>query len=561
MEGVTLKSRAIAFAFSIGATAFILALLATADKTPDGSTVTRAIVIALICGVMSWATAERALAGLAVAIDVASARIGEAALGDLTSSTPPAVHEALPELSDAMDAMFGQVRANLESAHRLAMFDPVTGLANRTFFRSEAERMLRGLEGDSFAALAFIDLDDFKAVNDTLGHAQGDQLLGKVANRLRAIVAAETVRHHGAAEEALVGRLAGDEFTVLFPRLADRSDAARLGSAMVEALRRPFDIAEQSVTVGASVGIAMRPDHGCTLTSLMRCADVAMYHAKAMGRDQYQFYVDALSERLADRSRLETELRLAVARDEFTMVYQPQVSLRDGRVLAAEGLLRWNHPTDGLKLPASFLGCAEDSGLIIDIGDWSIEMLARRVALWPVDALAPRLSVNLSPRQIARPEFFARLRAAFAAHKASMRWIEVEVSEAIMMTCGPSTLEQIVQLRADGARVAIDDFGAGFSSLARLRSLPVDQVKLDPSIVAGVENEIAARDILQAVIGLVHGLGATAVAEGVETQAQLDVLRVMGCDAAQGYLIAPPMTEADYRAWDARDRPALALQA
>lgn len=549
MEGVTLKSRAIAFAFSTGAITFILALLAAADTVPDTAIVTRALVVALICGIMSWAAAERALSGLAVAIDVASARIVAAAEGDLVAPTPREVHAALPELSGAMDAMFAQVKANLESAHRIAMFDPVTSLANRTFFRREAERTLRDLPDGAFAALAFIDLDNFKDVNDSLGHAQGDQLLNKVANRLRAIVAAETVRHHGAAEEALVGRLAGDEFTMLFPHVADRDDAERLANAIVSAIARPFELAGQNVVIGASVGVAMRPDHGCTLASLMRAADVAMYHAKASGRGQFQFYVDELSERLEDRSRLETQLRVAIERDEFMMVYQPQVRLHDNVVAVAEGLLRWNHPIDGLRLPREFLGCAEDSGLIIEIGDWAIDWLAVRIADWPTDALAPRLAVNLSPRQIARPEFFTRLRGALARNQASLGYIDFEIGEAVLMQSGPMVLEQLAGLRRDGARIVIDDFGAGTSSLAQLRTVPVDQIKLDSCLIAGIEHDAVAREILQAVIALVHALGATAVAEGVETQAQLDVLRVMGCDAVQGYVFAPPMSEVEYRRW------------
>lgn len=558
MERVTLKSRAMAFAFSTGATAFILALLATSEPTPDAATLTRAIVIALICGVMSWAAAERALAGLAVAIDVASARIVAAAEGDLVALTPDDVTQALPELAGAMDAMFAQVKSSLESAHRLAMFDPVTGLANRTFFRSEAERLLSACGDDDCAALVFIDLDNFKAVNDTLGHAQGDQLLGKVAKRLRAIAAAEMVHTEGANEEALVGRLAGDEFTVFFPNLGAPAEAERLAKEIVAAIGRPFDLAGQRVTVGASVGVALRPGHGRTLTSLMRAADVAMYHAKASGRGQYQFFVEALSERLAMRSRLETQLREAIVHDQFIFVFQPQLRLQDDSLVAVEGLLRWNSPDEGLRLPADFLACAEESGLIFEIGDWAIEALAKRVSQWPVDALAPRLAVNLSPRQLARPEFFARLRGAMMRHRASFEWVEFEVSEAILTNCGPTVLDQLAQLRRDGARIAIDDFGAGFSSLARLRALPVDQVKLDPCLIEDIEHDTAAREILQAVIGLVHGLGATAVAEGVETLAQLDMLRVMGCDNAQGFAIAKPMSEADYRAWV---RSPLALRA
>ena len=556
MEGVTLKARAVAFAFYVGAVAFILSFLALVNAVPDDQAIVRAVVIAIICATMSWAAAERALAGIAEAIDAVVARVVQASEGDLSTPTSETIESALPLLSGALNAMFDQVRANLENAHSLALFDPVTSLANRTHFRTEVERVLKVPSATGVGALAFIDLDHFKAVNDTLGHAHGDQLLAKVANRLRMIAAAETVRQNGAGCDPVVGRLAGDEFTVFFPNLTGRDEAAQLGSAMLDALVRPFDLGQDKVTVGASIGLAMYPEHGTVLTGLMRSADVAMYHAKASGRGQVQFYAASLAERMARRTRLETELRGALDRDEFTMVFQPQVSLPDGQVQAVEGLLRWNHPSEGLRLPSSFLTCAEESGLIFEIGDWAVEALAKRVADWPHLGFAPRIAANLSPRQIMRPEFFARMRGSLARHNAPLSLIEFEVGEAVLMECGPTVLDQIARLRRDGATIAIDDFGSGSSSLARLRSLPFDRVKLDPSLIAGIDRDPAAREIVQAVIGLVRSLGAKTVAEGVENRAQLDVLRVMGCDAIQGYAIAPPMTEAQYRSW--QSGPALA---
>ena len=445
--------------------------------------------------------------------------------------------------------MFAQVRTNLDSATTLALYDPVTALPNRTHFRDSVERMTLGMAKSQISALAFIDLDHFKAVNDTLGHAGGDQALVKVANRLRKIAAGETVRLADGCGETLVGRYAGDEFAMFFPCVEGRDDAARIGEALLASLTKPFEIGGQQVAVGASVGIALSPDHGTTLTMLMRAADVAMYHAKASGRGQYQFFAERLAERMAKRTQLETELRDAVARAEFAIAYQPQVSLGDGRVLAAEGLLRWNHPTEGLRLPASFIPCAEESGLIADIGDWAIDALAQRVARWTTDPLAPRIAVNLSPRQIARPDFFARLWTALRRVDAELSLIEFEIEEAVLMQCSAPVLDQFRHLRHHGATIAIDDFGSGASSLARLRSLPFDAVKLDGSLIKGIDSDTAARDVIQAVIGLVHSLGARAVAEGVETQGQYDMLRIMGCDAAQGYAIAAPMLEDDYRSW------------
>jgi len=548
MEGVTLKSRAIAFAFSVGAASFILALLAAGEGGSEAESLTRALVVATVCGVMSWASAERSIASIAGSIDVAIARVVAAAQGDLTSPTPPEVAAGLPELATALDGLFGQVRANLDSVHALAMFDPVTSLANRTNFRREADRALRGLSENHRAALFFIDLDNFKSVNDTYGHAQGDQLLGMVANRLRVVAGAEAARA-GDTGVPVVGRLAGDEFTVLFPKIESVADAQRIARGLLAALSEPFDLAGHLLDIGASIGVALRPDAGRSLTALMRAADVAMYHAKASGRGQFQFYSDALAERVADRSRLEVELRDAIDHDQFTFVLQPQVSLGDGAVIAAEVLLRWNHPVDGLRLPGTFIPAAEESGLIFDIGDWSIDELGRMAGNWARRGVGHRLAVNLSPRQINRADFFLRFRKALACHGATPALFELELTETLAMTCGETVMREIAALRAEGATVAIDDFGAGITNLSRLRQLPIDRVKIDRSLIVDVATDSDSRAIVQAVIGLISGLGAKSVAEGVETADQIDVLRVMGCDAVQGWAIAHPMSEADFLAW------------
>jgi diguanylate cyclase (GGDEF)-like protein len=556
MQGVTLKSRAVAFAFCVGAVAFILAVVAASDGASTSDSIGRGLTIAIVCAILSWASAERALSGVAAAVDSAIERVVSASQGDLSSPTPEVVGAALPQLSGALDGMFAQVRSNLENATAMALFDPVTALPNRTYFRSEAEHVLAELADGERALLAFIDLDHFKGVNDTFGHAQGDHVLQKIANRLRAVAAAEMQRFPDRAVEPIIGRLAGDEFTVMFGHINGADDASRLGTEILNALSRPIKLADQQVSIGASIGLAMATEHGATLTQLMRAADVAMYQAKANGRGQYQFYAEAMAERMAQRSRLEIELRAAIANDEFALVFQPQIALATGEVQAVEGLLRWNHPRDGLRLPASFLACAEESGLIGEIGDRIVDSFARRIASWSRTASAPRIGINIGPHQIGRPEFFALLRAAFEQHDTPMSAIEFEISESILMDCSPAQIAQIVQLREQGARIAIDDFGAGASSLARLRSMPFDTIKLDHVLIAGIENDAAARDIAQAVIGLIHSLGARAVAEGVENLRQLDVLRVMGCDAAQGYAIAPPMAEEDFRVWlsNTRDR-------
>jgi diguanylate cyclase (GGDEF)-like protein len=557
MEGVTLKARAIAFAACIGATAFILALLATAHADLDTEALTRALVVAIICGVMSWASAERSIAGVAESVDAAGIRLVAAAQGDLTSPTPPEVGKALPELSMALDSLFRQVRANLDSVHALAMFDPVTSLANRTNFRREADRVLRAMPHDAECALFFLDLDNFKAVNDTYGHAQGDQLLGMVANRLRVVAEAEAMRST-TVTQPLVGRLAGDEFTILFPQVNGTAGATRIARGLLAVMTEPFDLGGHSLDVGASIGVAMRPAAGRTLTALMRAADVAMYHAKASGRAQFQFYSDALAARVAERTRLENDLRLAVERNELTVALQPQISLVDGSIVAAEALLRWNHPVDGMRTPETFIAAAEESGIIFEVGNWSIDACGRMAAEWAKAGVPYRLAVNLSPRQVNRADFFPRLHKAMELQNISPRMLEFEISEALAMSCGDVVLAQIVKLREMGVRIALDDFGVGYSSLTKLRNLPIDRVKIDGCLIADIATDSDARTIVHSIIGLAHGLGYEVVAEGVETSDQLNVLRVMGCDAAQGYAIAHPMSETDFLNWGQADRQALA---
>lgn len=558
MEGFSLKSRAIAFAICAGAFVFILALAATSRGAFDVASTSRALIAAIICAAMCWAYAERTIAATAEAIDAAILRLTRAANGDLESEIPREVELCVPPLAKAMDGLFRQLHSNLESVQRLALYDPVTGLPNRTHFRRSCERMLTDLPPDAMAALFFVDLDRFKAVNDTLGHAVGDQLLGMVANRLRAV--ADRFAIDGDSRQPLIGRLSGDEFTIYFPELGHIRDADRVGRGILFALSEPFDLADQEVSIGASVGIAMRPEHGTSLTDLMRAADAAMYHAKAQGRGRAEHFTDQLAAEIAERALLESDLRAAVEHDQFTLVYQPQVSASDGRIVAAEALLRWQHPTRGLCLPGTFIHRAEETGLIVEIGEWVVKHVASTIARWGEIGIEQRLAVNISPRQLDHAAFFRRLREAMQAAGAPARLLELEITETLAMHCSSEVIEAITALRADGATVAVDDFGTGYSNLARLRDLPLDRVKLDRSLVENVATNAEARTIAQAVIGLIHGIGCEVVAEGIETEAQLEVLRVIGCDILQGYVIGRPMPEADFLGW-AQAEPRRALRA
>ena len=481
-------------------------------------------------------------AGVAQAIEAATARIVAATNGDLSTLTPAIVGKHLPALATALDVHFAEVRANLDSVSTLAMFDPVTSLPNRIHFRREAENALIGLADDAHAALFFIDLDNFKAVNDTYGHAHGDQLLAMVAKRLQAVAGLE----NGAS---VVGRLAGDEFTLLFTAVNGPADAARIGSALLAAMIEPSTVAGHIVNVGASIGIALSADVGLVLTDLMRAADVAMYHAKTHGRRQYQFYTEALAETLAERTQLDSDLRAGVEREEFELIVQPQISFANGSVVVAEALLRWNHPVDGLRMPRHFLAAAEESGIIFDISDWSVAAATRIAADWDHRTIPTRLAVNFGARQMNHADFFPRFRELVTGLSVPFSAFEIEVTEDNLMECGEAVIRELAALRGEGAVITIDTAGIGMSSLAQLRQLPVDRLKIHRSLIAEITSDTKSRAVAQAIIGLGHGLGYEVIAAGVETDEQIDILRVMGCDAVQGYAIAPPMSLDTFADW------------
>lgn len=545
-DGTSLKARAIVFALSAGAVAFILSVLPNLGHADEIDIIWKAVIPAVIVAAMCWAAAERAVAATAEAIDAAIERLARAARGDLDSAIPPEIGECVPSLSAAMDDLFVQLNASMTSIERMALYDTVTGLPNRGHFRSRCETLVGEVAAGGSAALLFIDLDRFKAVNDTLGHASGDLLLAQVAQRMRTAV-------DGAApsggKHPLIGRLAGDEFTVFLPRADGCAEAERIGRAIHDALSLPFDVNGHSIEIGASIGVAMCPQHGVTVPDLMKAADSAMYHAKASGRGRVESFGPELADRISARAVLDEELRQAVAEDQFVLVFQPQIATDDGRLVAAEALLRWRHPTQGMTLPAAFIQRAEENGAIVEIGEWVVDTVAATIARWGRAGVAQRLSINVSRRQIDHAGFFRRLRAALAAADAPAQLLELELTESLAMRCSPDALAALAELRAAGATIAIDDFGTGYSNLAQLRAMPLDRIKLDRSMIADIVTDAKTRTIAQALVGLIHGLGCEAVAEGIESRTQAEVLSVIGCDAVQGYAIAEPMDEAGFLTW------------
>ena len=530
-----------------GIASFLFSLTALLYLTEFDQKIVAALVAGAFCLLVSYVAAERPNSESARALAALGDRLLAVEHGDLVSPAPAAVHNTMPKLAAAVDSLFAEVRASIENAHALGMYDPVTSLPNRLHFRSEADKLMNEAIDDSSSAMLFVDLDRFKLVNDSLGHARGDQLLIMVANRLRVVVNAEFTS--GARARPLLARLAGDEFTIFFPAVDSIADVERVARRIVLAISEPFELCSHTVDIGASIGIATSPDHGTSIEALMRAADIAMYSAKSRGGGQHCLFDAELAAEHQDRVETEKALAEAVVRDEFVLAFQPQMSLVTGELAGAEALLRWNHPRDGLRGPSTFIPIAERTGLIAEIGDWVIAEMASTLSTWHRDGFDGRVAFNVSPRQLDRPDFFHKMRQSFSDAGVPLSLIELEFTESAAMEVSASVLGEIAALRADGARIAIDDFGTGYSNLARLRSMPLDRVKLDPSLIADMDTSEKARVIVQAVIQLIKGVECEIVAEAVETVAQADILRAMGCDTVQGFVFSAPMFEQEFLAW------------
>jgi diguanylate cyclase (GGDEF)-like protein len=530
-----------------GASAFVFTLLGFLLLSGIDQQVAASTVIGLFALLIVWVASERPNSGQARATAALIDRLMAVETGDLSSPAPLALRREMPALASAVDALFEQVRFNLDNVNTMAMYDPVTSLPNRVHFKREADRVLKARGPGDSTALLFIDLDGFKEVNDRLGHAQGDQVLVMVANRLRVVLKAET--GSDAAMRPLLARLGGDEFTMLLPGLATRDDARRVAERALAALSDPFVSAGQPIEMGASIGVSLCPDHGCELAALMKAADIAMYHAKESGRARVCVYEPEFAIASEEKAKTERALRDALKSEQFELAFQPQVCVRTGDVVAGEALIRWSLPDGSVRLPDSFIAVAEESSLILDIGEWVIEAAGEALGRWHAAGLRQRITFNVSPRQLERRDFFPRLRAALDSSGAPGNLLELEFTETTVMRCSDEALAELAALREDGVSIAIDDFGSGYSNIARISDMPLDRVKLDKSLVAEIDRSESARMVLSAIIHLVHGLGCQAVAEGVERSEQLDVLRAIGCDAIQGFSCAEPMSESEFLAW------------
>ena len=441
------------------------------------------------------------------------------------------------ELLLTIDAL----RRKDDDLRHLAFHDALTGLPNRA--------LLLDLMGQSIAlavhqqerrGIIFVDLDQFKTVNDSLGHDAGDALLKEAARRLKTAL----------RQSDTVARVGGDEFVVVLNHGASTGGYATAAQNLIDCLAVPMELCGTLVPLGASIGIACFPDHADSPDELLKCADMAMYEAKASGRGRFVFFEAAMASVSAQRLQLESDLRRAIEQGELQLFYQPKVSLLMRTLLGVEALVRWRHPVRGLVQPMEFIPHAESSGLIVPLGDWVLEEACRQSAVWRAQGLAAiKIAVNISASQMLRDDFvdrFAAMTRKYGIHPSNL---EVELTESVIMADAPASARALAELRRIGVTIAMDDFGTGYSSLAYLRQLPIDVLKIDRSFVTNADQDESAAEIVKMIIGLAETLKLEVVAEGVETERQAAFLKACGCRAAQGYMYAKPQPAADFEKW------------
>ena len=477
----------------------------------------------LAVALVTWRASGRIIRPL-VRLDLAAARIAEGA----NERVEVRGDDELARLGRTFNRMAGEIEERERRITHLAFNDTLTGLPNRAMFHEQLELQLAAREaGGGGIAIHCLDLDNFKAVNDTLGHPAGDQLL---------VVSGERLAR--AAHGHFVARLSGDEFVVIQQLDAESGAVERLARAMLEALSQPLTIDGQLVQPSTSIGIALFPQDGADSSTLMRNADLALYRAKENGRGTFAYFEEALNQRAQLRSRLEADLRVAIREGQFEMLFQPLFDLASGAISSFEALIRWHHPTRGLVSPLDFIPVAEETGLIIPIGEWAMRAACREAAQWP-DGI--RVAVNVSSIQFSHPALAETVLSALAGGGLSPDRLEIELTESIFLEGDEATLANLHRLRALGVRIALDDFGTGYSSLSYLQSFPFDKLKIDQSFIRNLLARPGASAVVRAIIELAAALGMETTAEGVEDPAQLEELRLQGCSTVQGYLFSRPI--------------------
>ncbi|NDP47609.1 MAG: EAL domain-containing protein [Sulfuriferula multivorans] len=447
--------------------------------------------------------------------------------------------DGLPSNYVGLMTDISQLKDSEARFEHLAHYDSLTKLPNRLLLQSQLKHVLESAERNKRrVAVLYIDLDRFKNINDSLGHPVGDELLEALAQRMQDKLRAEDI----------LGRLGGDEFLLILEDLRRPDDAADVAMEMIHLLEQSFLLPSgHEVYVGASIGISLFPEDGTTSTELIQHADVALYQAKGTGRNTFSFYTPGLTQAVDERLGMEANLRRALAQHEFVVHYQPQVDIHSGKMIGCEALVRWNDPAQGLIPPLRFIHLAEETGLIVPLGEWVLREACRQARAW-IDAGLPALSlsVNLSARQMQQPDIVARIAAILKETRLPPEFLKLELTESMIMGHGEEAVALLYTLKALGLRLSIDDFGTGYSSLAYLKRFPIDELKIDQGFVRDIPHDSSDMEIAAAVIGLARGLRLNVVAEGVETEAQRDFLVDQGCHAYQGYLFSRPLPADEY---------------
>jgi diguanylate cyclase (GGDEF)-like protein len=471
--------------------------------------------------ILSWRVARTITRPLS-ALDTATRLLGEGkdAKVEVTSD------DEIGRLGASFNAMVAAIEERERQITHVALHDGLTNLPNRKLFVEQLDQALARRRDDAQLMIVYVDLDDFKVVNDTLGHPAGDALLRNVAAHLQGVLG-----------EAIVARLGGDEFAILLGDLPASENLAALADRLQACFDRPIMIDGQQADASASMGIAVAPGDGIDGTTLMKNADLALYRAKRDGKATYHFFEQSLDEQARHRRQMELDLRLAIRDGGFELYFQPLYSMHEERLKAFEALIRWPH-ADGMISPVDFIPLAEETGLIVQIGEWVIREACRQAASWPDDL---SVAVNISPKQFQSPNLATIVLSALASSGLPAHRLELEITESIFISNVEKTLESLHSLRALGVRIALDDFGTGYSSLSYLRSFPFDKLKIDQSFVRDLTQGGNANAMIRAITTLADALGMETLAEGVEDEAQAEILRQEGCHQIQGYLLSKPI--------------------
>ena len=505
------------------------------------------IVFALIITPIIFVMVDR----MSRPIRTLTAAAERASLGDLDVKISVESRDEVGVLADSFNRMLSHMRSSMKQIHDLAYVDSVTGLPNRERFRVMVEERISLGDTGVQSAIIFLDLDRFKRVNDTLGHNKGDELLQLFASRLqtRLSLSFESLDEKSHPQLARVG---GDEFVIFIPNLKSSDEITEFSKRLKRDIEEPFIVEAQAIVVDVSLGATIFPQDGLTFETLYRNADMAMYRAKEVGGATLRFYTEDMRHLAKNRMSVENELRQALEHEEFVLYYQPQLSCRTGELRGVEALIRWDNPEKGLLAPGAFIEVAEETGLILDIGEWVMHQACTQAKKWFAEGRNVRVAINVSALQFEQPDFTRNVLRALEDSGASPEMIELELTESLAMSDVQSVVDRIAPLRALGIRFAIDDFGSGYSSLSYLSKLSFDCFKIDRSFVKNIGKSGGDEAIVRTILGMAKSLGYETVAEGIETMEQYAFLRNEGCDLAQGFLFARPMSLEQVEIWQDR---------